>query len=87
LLGALATLLPLDALKAIAQESKPPEKTKLNVGCLPITCAAPLIYGETLGQYAKQGLEVSPQKIAGIGIIRDKMINGELDVSQQVMPR
>ena len=86
LLGALATLLPLDALKAIAQESKPPEKTKLNVGFLPITCAAPLIYGETLGQYAKQGLEVSLQKIAGIGIIRDKMINGELDVSQQVMP-
>jgi len=87
LLGALATLLPLDALKAIAQESKPPEKTKLNVGFLPITCAAPLIYGETLGQYAKQRLEVSLQKIAGIGIIRDKMINGELDVSQQVMPR
>jgi nitrate/nitrite transport system substrate-binding protein len=86
LLGALATLLPLDALKAIAQESKTLEKTKLNVGFLPITCAAPLIFGETLGQYAKQGLEVSLQKIAGIGIIRDKMINGELDVSQQVMP-
>jgi nitrate/nitrite transport system substrate-binding protein len=86
LLGALATLLPLDSVKAIAQESKPLEKTKLNVGFLPITCAAPLIYGETLGQYAKQGLDVSLQKIAGIGIIRDKMINGELDVSQQVMP-
>jgi nitrate/nitrite transport system substrate-binding protein len=86
LLGALATLLPLDALKAIAQENKPLEKTKLNVGFLPITCAAPLIYGETLGHYAKQGLDVSLQKIAGIGIIRDKMINGELDVSQQVMP-
>ena len=86
LLGALATILPLDALKAIAQENKPLEKTKLNVGFLPITCAAPLIYGETLGQYAKQGLDVSLQKIAGIGIIRDKMVNGELDVSHQVMP-
>jgi nitrate/nitrite transport system substrate-binding protein len=85
-LGALSTLLPLDALKAIALEKKPLEKTKLNVGFLPITCAAPLIYGEHLGQYAKEGLEVSLQKIAGIGIIRDKMINGELDVSQQVMP-
>jgi nitrate/nitrite transport system substrate-binding protein len=85
-LGALSTLLPLDTLKAIAQEKKPLEKTKLNVGFLPITCAAPLIYGEHLGQYAKEGLEVSLQKIAGIGIIRDKMINGELDVSQQVMP-
>ncbi len=86
LLGALSTLLPLDTLKAIAQEKKPLEKTKLAVGFLPITCAAPLIYGEHLGEYAKQGLQVSLQKIAGIGIIRDKMINGELDVSQQVMP-
>jgi len=85
-LGALSTLLPLDALKAIAQEKKPLEKTKLAVGFLPITCAAPLIYGEHLGEYAKQGLQVSLQKIAGINIIRDKMINGELDVSQQVMP-
>ena len=85
-LGALSTLLPLEALKAIAQERKPPEKTKLNVGFLPITCAAPLIYGEHLGHYAKEGLEVGLQKIAGINIIRDKMINGELDVSQQVMP-
>jgi len=85
-LGALATLLPIDTLKAIAQERKPLEKTKLNVGFLPITCAAPLIYGEHLGHYAKEGLDISLQKIAGIGIIRDKMINGELDVSQQVMP-
>ncbi|MGP0091834.1 MAG: CmpA/NrtA family ABC transporter substrate-binding protein [Xanthobacteraceae bacterium] len=85
-LGALASLLPLETLKAIAQEKQPLEKTKLAVGFLPITCAAPLIYGETLGHYAKQGLDVSLQKIAGIGIIRDKMINGELDVSQQVMP-
>jgi nitrate/nitrite transport system substrate-binding protein len=85
-LGALSSLLPLETLEAIAQEKKPLEKTKLNVGFLPITCAAPLIYGETLGHYSKQGLDVSLQKVAGIGLIRDKMISGELDVSQQVMP-
>jgi len=86
LLGALSALLPLDTLKAIAQDKQPLEKTKLSVGFLPITCAAPLIYGEVRGEYAKQGLEVGLLKVAGIGIIRDKMINGELDVSQQVMP-
>ena len=86
LLGALSSILPVSTLKAIAQDKKPLEKTKLAVGFLPITCAAPLIYGESLGHYAKQGLEVSLQKVAGINIIRDKMINGELDVSQQVMP-
>jgi nitrate/nitrite transport system substrate-binding protein len=86
LLAALADLLPVGTLKAIAQERKPLEKTKLNVGFLPITCAVPLIYGEQLGSYAREGLEVSLQKVAGIALIRDKMISGELDVSQQVMP-
>lgn len=86
LLGALGEILPISTLQAIAQEKKPLEKTKLNVGFLAITCAAPLIYGEQLGSYAKEGLEVSLQKIAGIALIRDKMVNGELDVSQQVMP-
>jgi nitrate/nitrite transport system substrate-binding protein len=86
LLGALGSLLPVHTLKAIAQEKQPLEKTKLNVGFLPITCAAPLIYGEQLGSFAKEGLEVSLQKVAGIALIRDKMVNGELDVSQQVMP-
>ena len=86
LLGALSSILPVDTLKAIAQERKPLEKTKLNVGFLPITCADPLIYGEKLGSYPQEGLEVTLQKIAGIALIRDKMINGELDVSQQVMP-
>jgi nitrate/nitrite transport system substrate-binding protein len=86
LLAALSSLLPIATLKAIAQEKKPIEKPKLNVGFLPITCAAPLIYGELLGSYAREGLDVSLQKVAGIALIRDKMINGELDVSQQVMP-
>lgn len=85
-LGALSSILPLDTLKAIAKEKQPLEKTKLNVGFLPITCATPLIYGEALGHYTKNGLEVTLQKVAGISIIRDKMINGELDISQQVMP-
>jgi len=86
LLGALSSILPIDTLKAIAQEKAPLEKTKLNVGFLPITCATPLIYGEKLGSYSKEGLDVSLQKVAGIALIRDKMLNGELDVSQQVMP-
>ena len=86
LLGALSSILPVETLKAIAQERGPLEKTKLNVGFLPITCATPIIYGEQLGTFGKEGLEVSLQKIPGIALIRDKMLSGELDVSQQVMP-
>jgi nitrate/nitrite transport system substrate-binding protein len=86
LIGALSSILPLDSLKAIAQERRPLEKAKLAVGFLPITCAAPLIYGEKLDSYGKEGLQVGLQKIPGIALIRDKMLSGELDVSQQVMP-
>ena len=86
LLGALSSIVSVDTLKAIAQERGPLEKTKLNVGFLPITCAAPLIYGEELGTYRKEGLDVTLQKISGIALIRDKMLSGELDISEQVMP-
>jgi nitrate/nitrite transport system substrate-binding protein len=86
LLAALADLLPLDTLRAVAQDRAAPEKTKLAVGFLPITCAMPLIMGFERGTFAKQGLDVTLQKIPGIALIRDKMINGELDLSQQVMP-
>lgn len=88
-LNAVSSLIPLDALKAFAQETKTPgpiEKKTLNVGFLPITCATPLIYAEKLDYFTKQGLDVKLQKIAGVGLIRDKMINGELEFSQQVMP-
>lgn len=88
-MSALSGLLPMSAIKAFAQETKTPgpiEKKTLNVGFLPITCAAPLIFGEKNGFFAKQGLDVKLQKIAGVALIRDKMINGELEFSQQVMP-
>ena len=88
-LTAVSAMIPLDSLKAFAQETRKPgpiEKKALNVGFLPITCATPLIYAEQLGLFSRQGLDVKLQKVAGIALIRDKMINGELDFSQQVMP-
>ena len=86
-LAALTALTPLTQLAAVAQERKgAPEKIRLAVGFLPITCATPLIYAEQLGLFPREGLELSLQKIAGIALIRDKMVNGELDISQQVMP-
>lgn len=86
LLAPLGDILPLGTLRAVAQERAAPEKRDLNVGFLPITCATPLIFAQEQGMFAKQGLKVTLQKVAGIALIRDKMINGELDVSQQVMP-
>jgi nitrate/nitrite transport system substrate-binding protein len=85
-LAALETMLPVAALKAMAQDRVVPEKPALAVGFLPITCATPLIMAEHLGLYAKQGLAVSLVKVPGITLIRDKLLNGELDASEQVMP-
>ncbi len=87
LLGAIAEVLPVESLKAIAADAvPPPEKPDLQVGFLPITCATPLIMGVRLGLFQKYGLNVKLGKVAGIALIRDKILNGELDLSQQVMP-
>ena len=86
LIAALSEILPVATLQALAQERGPLEKKQLAVGFLPITCAAPLIMGFERGTFAKHGLDVQLQKVPGIALIRDKMINGELDLSEQVMP-
>jgi nitrate/nitrite transport system substrate-binding protein len=87
LMAAIGTVLPIGALKAMAAEAIPAlEKPDLQIGFLPITCATPLIMGQHLGIFQKYGLNVTLSKIPGIAMIRDKLSNGELDLSQQVMP-
>ncbi|MEL6211011.1 MAG: ABC transporter substrate-binding protein, partial [Pseudomonadota bacterium] len=41
----------------------PLEKTKLNVGFVPITCATPIIMSEPLGFYAKYGFKARVVKM------------------------
>jgi nitrate/nitrite transport system substrate-binding protein len=54
--AALASLFPLDAAKALAQEKLgPPEKKDLKIGFIPITCATPIIMAEPMGFYKKYG--------------------------------
>lgn len=84
-LSALQSLLPLDSLGAMAMETPKPEKENINVGFLPLTCATPLIMAKERGLYDKYGLKATMVKTPGIAVIRDKLLNGELDVSEQVM--
>ena len=86
LIEAASSLLPVDAMKAMANEKAPLEKSEINVGFLAITCATPLVMADHLGIYRKNGLEVKLVKTPGIGLLRDKLINGEFDMTQQVMP-
>ncbi len=82
----MADLLPLADLRAMAQERAAPEKPVIKAGFLPLTCAAPLIMGQERGIYAKHGVTLDLVKVPGIALIRDRMLAGELDISQQVMP-
>jgi len=55
--AALASVFPVEAAMALAQEkSGPIEKKDLKIGFIPITCATPIIMAEPMGFYRKHGL-------------------------------
>ena len=56
LLDAISSFLPVDSLKALAQERPAPEKSAVQIGMIPIICATPLIMAEHLGFFKKNGL-------------------------------
>ncbi len=84
--AAIASVLPIGALQAMAQEKAPLEKKELKLGFIAITCATPLIMADPLGFYKRQGLSVQLNKTAGWALIRDKMINREHDASHFLSP-
>ncbi len=72
--------------EAFAQGAGKPEKTKLKVGFIPITCATPIIMAHPMGFYAKHGLDVEVVKTAGWAVIRDKTLNKEYDAAHMLSP-
>ena len=84
--AAIASLLPMGALEAMAQDKGSLEKKDLKIGFIAITCATPLIMADPLGFYKKEGLNVQLNKTAGWALIRDKMLNKEHDASHFLSP-
>ena len=84
--AAIASLLPMGALEAMAQDKGSLEKKDLKIGFIAITCATPLIMADPLGFYKQQGLNVQLNKTAGWALIRDKMLNKEHDASHFLSP-
>jgi nitrate/nitrite transport system substrate-binding protein len=62
------------------------EKTDLQVGFIPITCATPIIMSEPLGFYKKYGLNAKVVKMPSWGAVRDSAIAGELDAYHMLAP-
>jgi nitrate/nitrite transport system substrate-binding protein len=85
-LAAIASVLPVGAMQALAQDKRPPEKKDLKIGFIPITCATPLILAHPLRYYAAEGLNVEVIKTAGWALIRDKVLNKEYDASHFLAP-
>jgi len=87
LAGILGSVFPMEQAKAaILDELGKPEKAKLNVGFVPITCATPIIMAKPMGFYEKYGLDVDVIKTAGWAVARDKSLNGEYDAAHMLTP-
>ncbi len=89
-MSAIQSVLPFGAMQALAQEKGGTggqlEKPDLKIGFIAITCATPLIMADPLGFYKKQGLNVTLTKTAGWALIRDRMLNRELDATHFLSP-
>lgn len=86
-LAALSSVFPLGMAQAFANEAKGPlEKKNLKIGFVPITCATPLIMAGPMGFYEEQGLNVTLIKTAGWALVRDNMLNKEVDASHMLSP-
>ncbi len=85
-MAAISQIMPFGSLHAMAEERGPLERKSLKIGFIPITCATPLIMADPMGFYREQGLDVSLQKTAGWALVRDHMLNGELDASHFLAP-
>jgi len=85
--AALASVFPLEQAKAaILDKLGPPEKTDLNIGFVPITCATPIIMAQPMGFYERYGLDAKVIKTAGWAVARDKSLSGEYDASHMLTP-
>ena len=81
---AAATALTIDpALRAVvyAQGSDKPEKEEVRVGFIPLTDCASIVMASVLGIDKKYGVKITPTKEASWAGVRDKLVNGELDMA------
>jgi nitrate/nitrite transport system substrate-binding protein len=67
--------------QAWAQGSDRPEKTEVRIGFIPLTDCASVVMASVLGFDKKYGVRIIPTKEASWAGVRDKLVNGELDMA------
>ena len=80
---AAAAALPAAALAggAWAAGSDKPEKEEVRIGFIPLTDCASVVMASVLGFDKKYGIKIIPSKEASWAGVRDKLVNGELDMA------
>jgi nitrate/nitrite transport system substrate-binding protein len=73
----LVSILLLMLVNSIAG-AKPPKRV-IKLGFIPLTDCAPLVIAKEMGFFAKYGVDVQLSKEASWAVVRDKILNGELD--------
>jgi nitrate/nitrite transport system substrate-binding protein len=64
---------------AVSSYRMPAPARKIKLGFIPLTDCAPLVVAKELGLFTKYGVDVELSKEASWAVIRDKILNGELD--------
>jgi nitrate/nitrite transport system substrate-binding protein len=64
-----------------AQGSDRPEKEEVKIGFIPLTDCASVVMASVLGFDKKHGIRIVPTKEASWAGVRDKLVNGELDMA------
>ena len=76
-----AGLVPGLQAAAYAQGSDKPEKEEVKIGFIPLTDCASVVMASVLGFDKKYGVKIVPSKEASWAGVRDKLVNGELDMA------
>ena len=66
---------------AWAAGSDAPEKKEVKIGFIPLTDCASVVMASVLGFDKKYGVKIVPTKEASWAGVRDKLVNGELDMA------
>ncbi|MBU6436152.1 MAG: ABC transporter substrate-binding protein [Betaproteobacteria bacterium] len=64
-----------------AAGSDKPEKEEVKIGFIPLTDCASVVMASVLGFDKKHGVKIVPSKEASWAGVRDKLVNGELDLA------
>jgi nitrate/nitrite transport system substrate-binding protein len=64
-----------------AAGSDKPEKEEVKIGFIPLTDCASVVMASVLGFDKKYGVKITPSKEASWASVRDKLVNGELDMA------